>query len=237
MDSFESSIERFERLKQNKNTDIDTAKYAQNEEVLESFEEESDFLESSVEETFEEDFESEVECEVPNECENIMENTSGDFETTAKSLKNSMGNIFGKIKCAMNQNDTVKVSTKNIEKIEFGSEGNGNLLEIINNKLDILISINNHQSSKLDEITSEIDNVLNTIDENSERIIDSLDAQNIKLSGLLTLLQEIYEGVQDIKYILKNFTPENIDKASNVVDKLKSKIDNYMYNTSKEAEA
>ena len=32
-------------------------------------------------------------------------------------------------------------------------------------------------------------------------------------------------------------TPENIDKASNVVDKLKSKIDNYMYNTSKEAEA
>ena len=64
-----------------------------------------------------------------------------------------------------------------------------------------------------------------------------MDAQNVKISGLLNLLQEIYEGVQDIKYILKDFTPENIDQASGVVDNLKYKIDNYMDDISEKAEA
>ncbi|MBA2861940.1 hypothetical protein [Methanococcus maripaludis] len=211
MEVFDSSIERFEKLKENHQTQNDT------ENIIEDLKNSSENEEF---ETVEADFQ---------ESENIcIEND--DFESLAYNLKNSMDNIFTKIKLAMDK------PAIQIKKIETGSEGNNNLLESINNKLDILIASNNEQTSKLDVITSEIDNVLSTIDNNSEKIIDALDAQNVKISGLLNLLQEIYEGVQDIKYLLKEFTPENIDRASGVVDNLKCKIDNYMDNINEKAE-
>uniref|UniRef100_A9AB22 Putative phage infection protein n=1 Tax=Methanococcus maripaludis (strain C6 / ATCC BAA-1332) TaxID=444158 RepID=A9AB22_METM6 len=218
MEVFDSSIERFEKLKENQQTINDT------ENIIEENFEDSNLCEN-------EEFENFKDVETDFQEFKSVDSDNDDFESLAHNLKNSMNNIFNKIKLAMDK------PAIPIKKIETGSEGNNNLLESINNKLDILIASNNEQTSKLDVITSEIDNVLSTIDNNSEKIIDALDAQNVKISGLLNLLQEIYEGVQDIKYILKDFTPENIDQASGVVDNLKYKIDNYMDDISEKAEA
>jgi hypothetical protein len=216
MEVFDSSVERFEKIKENQqNQDSDFKNDIKDNENSKDLYNTEEFT-----------------CEEPDFPESEYDNPENeDFESLAHNLKNSMNNIFNKIKLAM---DKPAVS---IEKIEKGSEGNNNLLESINNKLDILIASNNEQTSKLDVITSEIDNVLSSIDNNSEKIIDALDAQDVKISGLLNLLQEIYEGVQDIKYILKEFTPENIDRASGVVDNLKCKIDSYMDNINEKAEA
>ncbi|ABO35039.1 putative phage infection protein [Methanococcus maripaludis C5] len=216
MEVFDSSIERFEKIKENQ----DILKNDDENIIEENFEDDSDNEFGEFDEN-QSDFKEPENVDIVND----------DFESLAHNLKNSMNNIFNRIKLAMDK------PAVDIEKIDNGSEGNNNLLESINNKLDILIASNTEQTSKLDTITSEIDKVLTTIDNNSEKIIDALDAQNVKISGLLNLLQEIYEGVQDIKYILKEFTPETIDKASGVVDNLKCKIDNYMGDIDEKAEA
>jgi hypothetical protein len=253
MVSFESSVERFEKLKKETSLNEKTVECNVKNEYLdektnkskvETVDNNKTVDNKTNNETDFFDFDNEENGTFSNDL-GIDENKDTDenfdnFENTAKNLKYSMDKIFKRIKSEMDGTNVQNNISKDIidtNILKTGSEGNNDLLEVINNKLDILLAINNEQSSKLDEITLEIDKVLTTIDENSEKIIDLIDAQNIKISGLLTILQEIYEGVQEIKYILKNFTPENIDKASNVVDKLKNKIDNYMGNVNSEIEA
>ncbi|MBP2142901.1 vacuolar-type H+-ATPase subunit I/STV1 [Methanococcus voltae] len=166
------------------------------------------------------------------ELENSM---ASELNTQAESLKHSMDNILNKIKFAVQSDDEDLKSVKDdINKISSNCEAdeplemNSEILRIINNKLDVLIDAKDEQNLMLKKISEDIDDMLIKIDKSADLIMANFENQNARFDNLLELLQDILEGIQEIKGLLSDMNMKNMSKASNVVDNLKTKIDSYM---------
>ncbi|MBP2201034.1 vacuolar-type H+-ATPase subunit I/STV1 [Methanococcus voltae] len=169
------------------------------------------------------------------DLEELENGMASELNTQAESLKHSMDSILNKIKFAVqNDDEDLKSVKEDISKISSNSEAdeslemNSEILKIINNKLDVLIDAKDEQNLMLKKISEDIDDMLIKIDKSADLIMANFENQNARFDNLLELLQDILEGIQEIKGLLSDMNMKNMTKASNVVDNLKTKIDSYM---------
>ncbi|MBP2172011.1 phage infection protein [Methanococcus voltae] len=169
------------------------------------------------------------------DLEELENGMASELNTQAESLKHSMDSILNKIKFAVqNDDEDLKSVKEDISKISSNSEAdeslemNSEILQIINNKLDVLIDAKDEQNLMLKKISEDIDDMLIKIDKSADLIMANFENQNARFDNLLELLQDILEGIQEIKGLLSDMNMKNMTKASNVVDNLKTKIDSYM---------
>ncbi|MCS3900401.1 hypothetical protein [Methanococcus voltae] len=171
-----------------------------------------------------------------------LDSVEEDLSVKAESLKSSMDSILNKIKFAVQSDDEelqsmkadinkisgTSISTPSNSNTKECSEMNSEILNIINNKLDVLIDAKDEQNLMLKKISEDIDDMLIKIDKSADLIMENFENQNVRFDNLLGLLQDILEGIQQIKGLLSDMNMNNMTKASNVVDNLKHKIDDYI---------